>query len=62
MKIPDKLYADEISYKLPTQMIGKRLYSYETLDSTNDAAWKLGEEGERWRGGGGARGATGTAR
>ena len=45
VKIPDKLYADEISYKLPTQMIGKRIYSYETLDSTNDAAWKLGEEG-----------------
>ena len=27
VKIPDKLYADEISYKLPTQMIGKRIYS-----------------------------------
>lgn len=45
VKIPDKLYADEISYKLPTQIIGKKIYSYETLDSTNDTAWKLGEEG-----------------
>ena len=45
VKVPDKLYADEISYKLPTQIIGKKIYSYETLDSTNDAAWTLGEEG-----------------
>lgn len=40
---PDKLYADEIQHGLKTQFIGKKIYSYESLDSTNDACFKLGE-------------------
>src|SRR3989338_3384558 len=43
--IPDKLYADEITHQLKTRIIGRQVSSYETLDSTNDAAWKLGEDG-----------------
>ncbi|HTL71468.1 MAG TPA: biotin--[acetyl-CoA-carboxylase] ligase [Candidatus Eisenbacteria bacterium] len=43
--IPDKMFADEIAYGLKTRMIGKKIFSYEDLDSTNDAAWRLGEEG-----------------
>ena len=41
----DKLFADEIQAGLKTRVIGKRIYSYEELDSTNTACRKLGEEG-----------------
>jgi len=43
--IPDKMFADEIAYGLKTKFIGKKIFSYDTLDSTNDAAFKLGEQG-----------------
>lgn len=42
---PDRLFADEIQWGLGTEFVGKRIFSYEELDSTNDVAWKLGEEG-----------------
>ena len=42
---PDRLFADEIQWKLDTEYIGKRIFSYEELDSTNDMAWRLGEQG-----------------
>lgn len=42
---PDKLFSDEISEGLGTSIIGKKIFSYESLDSTNDAVFKLGEEG-----------------
>ncbi len=41
----DKLFADEIQEGLKTRIIGERVFSYEDLDSTNDAIRKLGEEG-----------------
>ena len=43
--VPDKMFADELSHGLQTKIIGKRIFSYDSLDSTNDAALKLGEEG-----------------
>lgn len=42
---PDRLLTDEIQWGLGTEFIGGRIYSYEKLDSTNDTAWRLGEEG-----------------
>lgn len=43
--IPDKLFRDEISWKLPTRFIGQNVLSYEQLDSTNDTAFQLGKDG-----------------
>ena len=43
--VPDKMFADEIAHGLKTRVIGKKIYSYDDLDSTNDAAWRLGEQG-----------------
>lgn len=46
IKTPDKLFADEISYKLGTKIFGqKTILSYASLDSTNTNCFKLGEEG-----------------
>ncbi len=45
--IPDKLFADEISHALGTKFIGRRIISYDSLDSTNDAAFGLGEHGAK---------------
>ncbi len=45
VSVPDKLFADEISAGLKTHRFGRRIVSYEELDSTNDAAFRLGEEG-----------------
>lgn len=36
---------EELSRGLETRLIGRRIFSYEALDSTNDAARKLGDEG-----------------
>lgn len=45
MGSPDRLFADEIQWKLGTEFVGKRVFSFEELDSTNDMAWRLGEQG-----------------
>lgn len=42
---PDRLFADEISHGLKTRVVGKSIISYDTIGSTNDAAFRLGEEG-----------------
>jgi len=42
---PDKLIPEEISYRLGTKTIGKRIHSYESTGSTNDIAQKLAESG-----------------
>lgn len=42
---PDKLIAEEISYELHTRLIGKKIYSYETTDSTMDIAHRLAQTG-----------------
>lgn len=43
--VPDKLFADEVLDGLGTKYVGRQVFSYESLDSTNTAAWRLGEEG-----------------
>jgi BirA family biotin operon repressor/biotin-[acetyl-CoA-carboxylase] ligase len=43
--IPDKLFSDELTHQLDTSFIGREIHSYETLDSTNDAIFRLGKEG-----------------
>ncbi len=43
--IPDKLFADEILDGLETEFMGKPLLSYDEIDSTNDAVFKMGEDG-----------------
>ncbi|MEK6715086.1 MAG: biotin--[acetyl-CoA-carboxylase] ligase [Candidatus Omnitrophota bacterium] len=45
ISIPDKLLPEEISYQLNTKIIGQRLFYYETLGSTMDAAFELGLAG-----------------
>ncbi len=45
IKIPDKLLADEITWNLKTKFLGKKIYYYETIGSTNDRAYELAEEG-----------------
>ncbi|OIO39254.1 MAG: biotin--[acetyl-CoA-carboxylase] ligase [Candidatus Omnitrophica bacterium CG1_02_49_16] len=45
--IPDKLFADELSADLGTRFIGKEIVSYDELDSTNDTAFSLGENGSK---------------
>jgi len=42
---PDKLTPQEISHKLGTKIIGRKVYSYETTDSTNDVAHRLAQSG-----------------
>ncbi len=42
---PDRLFADEIKWKLGTEFVGQQIFSYRELDSTNDVVWRLGQEG-----------------
>ncbi len=44
-QVPDKLFADEISHKLGTKVLGQHIISYEEINSTNDAIFRLGEQG-----------------
>src|SRR3989338_2377950 len=39
------MFADELAHGLRTKFIGRQIFSYEELDSTNDAAFRLGEQG-----------------
>ena len=45
LEVPDKLLPEEIAWQLRTEVIGKKIYSYQSLDSTNDTAYKLAEGG-----------------
>ena len=45
MKTQDLLIAEDIQKGLGTTVMGKRVFCYEELDSTNDVAWRLGQEG-----------------
>ena len=42
---PDKLFSEELSYHLKTDVIGKSILSYETVASTNDVAYDLAKKG-----------------
>ncbi len=43
--LPDKLLAEELSWKLDTKIIGRRILAYDTVDSTNTVAFALAEQG-----------------
>ena len=45
LSVPDRLYADEIRSGLKTRVVGRELFCYDELDSTNDTAFLLGEKG-----------------
>ncbi|OIO38072.1 MAG: biotin--[acetyl-CoA-carboxylase] ligase [Candidatus Omnitrophica bacterium CG1_02_49_10] len=47
VSIPDKLTSIELGWRLDTEYIGKKIYSYDSTDSTNDIAYGLAEEGAR---------------
>ena len=42
--VPDRFLPDEITYKLKTKKFGKRIFSYVSTMSTNDIAYRLGEQ------------------
>ncbi|MFH1201676.1 MAG: biotin--[acetyl-CoA-carboxylase] ligase [Candidatus Omnitrophota bacterium] len=39
---PDRLKPEEVEYKLGTRILGKKIYYYEVVPSTNDEAMRLG--------------------
>lgn len=43
--LPDKLLAEELTWQLDTKIIGKKILSYDTVDSTNTVAFSLAEKG-----------------
>ncbi|MBU1042932.1 MAG: biotin--[acetyl-CoA-carboxylase] ligase [Candidatus Omnitrophica bacterium] len=45
-RVPDKLLPDEISYGLETKVLGKKIYAYNSADSTNIIAYNLAEQSE----------------
>lgn len=45
ISIPDKLYPWEIKENLPTKYMGKIIYHYNNVDSTQEIAWQLGLNG-----------------
>jgi len=47
LEVPDKILAPEIRWNLKTKIIGKEIYSYESVGSTNNIAYELAEEGAR---------------
>lgn len=44
-RVPDKLYPEEIRFKLKTRSIGKEIIYYDSIDSTNTAAYNLADKG-----------------
>jgi len=44
---PDRLTEIELKWRLDTDVIGKKIYSYKEIDSTNDAANRLASSGEK---------------
>jgi len=47
ISVPDRLTEIELKWQLNTDIIGKKIYSYKEIDSTNDAASKLASSGEK---------------
>lgn len=46
IEIPDRLFPDEIQRELETKLIGKKVWVYEKITSTNDVASDLAIKGE----------------
>ncbi len=47
MARPDRLIPEELKEGLKTKFLGKKILCYKSLDSTNDTAYNLAENGER---------------
>ena len=45
LEVPDKILVPEIRWNLKTKLIGKEIYFYESVGSTNNIAYELAEEG-----------------
>jgi len=43
--VPDRLIAQEITWRLNTKIIGKKVLSYNSVDSTNNIAFSLADQG-----------------
>lgn len=46
MSEPDRLTEIELKWQLNTEIVGKKIFSYNEVGSTNDAAYKLASSGE----------------
>ncbi len=46
VSVPDRLTEIELKWQLDTELIGKKIFSYREIGSTNDAAYKWAESGE----------------
>ena len=44
LAVPDRLIAQELSWRLDTQIVGKRILSYNIVDSTNTVAFSLAKQ------------------
>lgn len=47
LAVPDVLFAQELGWRLNTEIIGRKILSYNTVDSTNTLAASLAEQGVR---------------
>ncbi len=45
VSLPDKLIPQELAWQLDTKIIGEKILSYDTVDSTNTVAFSLAEKG-----------------
>jgi BirA family biotin operon repressor/biotin-[acetyl-CoA-carboxylase] ligase len=45
VSVPDRMLAEELQWKLGTSVIGKRIFSYDTVDSTNTIAYTFAQDG-----------------
>jgi len=45
LSAPDSLTATEISYELETEIIGRQVFSYQSVKSTNDIAMRMADNG-----------------
>lgn len=45
VSLPDRLLPFEVSHALNTKFVGKKIYYFDTVQSTMDIAWQLGMEG-----------------
>lgn len=47
ISVPDRLTEIELKWQLGTQVVGKKIYSYKEVASTNDVAYNLALQGEK---------------
>jgi len=45
MRVPDKILTPEVTWNLKTKIMGKEIYSHESVGSTNDIAYRMALEG-----------------